>query len=480
MPRGTAACTVSPRHGPEGAGESHLGAEAPRRLRRSGRRDAAATAAAAARAMRTATHGRRIGIVGLGYVGLPVAMAFARTGVSVVGFDIDAARVDELQRGHDRTLSFDADALSAARIAFSADPAALATQDFHIVTVPTPIDAARRPDLSALLSACRMLGPALRPGAIVVFESTVYPGTTEFACMPVLEETSGLRAVRDFSVGYSPERINPGDHIHTFESVTKIVSALDAPTCDELAAVYGSVVQAGIHRAASIKVAEAAKVIENAQRDLNIAFVNELSAIFHRLGLDTADVLEAASTKWNFLPFKPGLVGGHCIGVDPYYLTHCAEMVGYHPEVILAGRRINDGVSRRIARECARRLMQRRLNDPRVTVLGVTFKEDIPDTRNSKAIDLALELASFGLTVQACDPLADGAAVADHYGLALTPVDRIEPAHAVILAVTHAPYLAGGWPLIQSLLTGGEGLVMDVKAVLPRAQKPPGIDLWRL
>jgi UDP-N-acetyl-D-galactosamine dehydrogenase len=321
-------------------------------------------------------HGRKIAVIGLGYVGLPVAVAFARSGVPVVGFDIDAKRVEELRAGHDRTREVDPAELKQGSLRYASDAASLKDADFHIVTVPTPIDEARRPDLRALLGASRSVGGALKRGDIVVYESTVYPGCIEEDCVPVLEQTSGLKAGNDFTVGYSPERINPGDKEHRFETIKKVVAGQDAKTLDVVADVYGSVVTAGIHRASSIKVAEAAKVIENTQRDLNIAFMNELSAICHQLGIDTGDVLAAAQTKWNFLKFYPGLVGGHCIGVDPYYLTHRAEKAGYHPEVILSGRRTNDDVGLRIARECVRGLFKqnRSAADALVTVLGLTFK----------------------------------------------------------------------------------------------------------
>jgi len=426
------------------------------------------------------SHTRKIAVIGLGYVGLPVAVAFARSSASVVGFDIDRQRVEELRSGHDRTLEVEAAELKNANLNFEHEPARLSDADFYIVTVPTPIDGARRPDLRAILSASETVGGALKRGDIVVYESTVYPGAIEEECLPVLERKSGLKGGRDFTVGYSPERINPGDKEHRFESITKVVSAQDVRTLDIVADVYGSVVKAGIHRAPSIKVAEAAKVIENTQRDLNIAFMNELSAIFHQLGIDTGDVLAAASTKWNFMNFQPGLVGGHCIGVDPYYLTFRAEKAGYHPEIILAGRRINDNMGERIARECIRALMQHGRANPTVTILGMTFKENVPDIRNSKVIDIARELQRVGVAVQVTDPLASAEETAHEYGLKLTPLDSVRPADAVIVAVAHRDYMAGGWPLVAKLLKGGQGVVLDVKARLDRAKKPEGIDLWRL
>ena len=425
-------------------------------------------------------HNRKIAVIGLGYVGLPVAAAFARSGVPVIGFDIDRKRVEELRAGHDRTLEVAPADLRHKTLQFEHEPARLAAADFHIVTVPTPIDGARRPDLGAVLSASHTVGQVLKRGDIVVYESTVYPGTIEEECLPVLQHKSGLAGGQDFTVGYSPERINPGDKEHRFESIIKVVSAQDERTLDIVADVYGSVVTAGIHRAPSIKVAEAAKVIENTQRDLNIAFMNELSAIFHQLGIDTGDVLAAAATKWNFLNFQPGLVGGHCIGVDPYYLTYRAEKAGYHPEIILAGRRINDGMGGRVARECMRVLMQRGRANPTVTILGMTFKENVPDIRNSKVIDIARDLQRVGVDVQVADPLASSDETVHEYGIKLTPIASLRPADAVVLAVAHKDYVAGSWPLMARLLKDGEGIVLDIKAKLDRAAKPKGIDLWRL
>jgi UDP-N-acetyl-D-glucosamine/UDP-N-acetyl-D-galactosamine dehydrogenase len=424
------------------------------------------------------SHGRKLAVIGLGYVGLPVAVAFGRQGTPVIGFDIDAARIAELEAGRDRTREVEPEDLGHPRLRFTSDPTALSDADFFIVTVPTPIDQARRPDLTALLRASRTVGQALKKGDIVVYESTVYPGATEEDCVPILEQVSGLAAGRDFTVGYSPERINPGDKKHRFETIKKVVAGQDARTLDVIASVYGSVVTAGLHKAPSIKVAEAAKVIENAQRDLNIAFMNELSAIFHQLGIDTKDVLAAAATKWNFLNFTPGLVGGHCIGVDPYYLTFRAEKAGYHPDVILAGRRINDSIGVRVARECLRRLLKAGARAERVTVLGLTFKENVVDIRNSQVVDIIREFQSFGLDVQVHDPFADPAAAAETYGIALQ--QDLTPADAVVLAVAHEPYRALGWPLMTRLLRNGRGLVMDVKGVLDPQEKPADIEVWRL
>lgn len=425
------------------------------------------------------SHGRKLGVIGLGYVGLPVAVAFARTGVPVIGFDIDPQRIKELRSGHDRTLEVTPADLKQATLRLENEPARLADADFYIVTVPTPIDGARRPDLGAILSASDTVGRVVKRGDIVVYESTVYPGTIEEECLPVLEKKSGLTGGKDFTVGYSPERINPGDKEHRFETIIKVVSAQDQRTLDIVADVYGSVIKAGIHRAPSIKVAEAAKVIENTQRDLNIAFMNELSAIFHQLGIDTGDVLAAASTKWNFLNFQPGLVGGHCIGVDPYYLTFRAEKAGYHPEIILAGRRINDSMGARVGRECVRALTQRGCANPTVTILGMTFKENVPDIRNSKVIDVVRELQRVGMDVQLADPLASSDEAEHEYGVRLTPIASLRPADAVVFAVAHKDYVAGGWPLMAKLLKNGEGIVLDIKARLDRQKKPKGIDLWR-
>jgi UDP-N-acetyl-D-galactosamine dehydrogenase len=423
---------------------------------------------------------RKIAVIGLGYVGLPVAAAFARTAMRVIAFDISCERIAELKAGHDRTREVEGEALRSANLHFTTDPSDLRAADFFIITVPTPIDDAHRPDLRALLAASRTVGAALKQGDIVVYESTVYPGATEEDCAPVLEAASGLVCGRDFTLGYSPERINPGDRQHRFEVIKKVVAGQDARTLDIVAAVYGAVVTAGIHKAPSIRTAEAAKVIENTQRDLNIALMNELSSIFHELGIDTADVLAAAGTKWNFLPFSPGLVGGHCIGVDPYYLTHRAERAGYHPELILAGRQVNDGVGSRVARQCVRMMLRRDGAKGPVTVLGLSFKEDVPDIRNSKVVDVIRELESFGVRVQVHDPLASPEEASREYGVRLLPREALEPADAVILAVAHAPLIAEGWPLMTGLLRGGAGIVLDVKSKLPRDGQPAGVELWRL
>jgi UDP-N-acetyl-D-galactosamine dehydrogenase len=426
-------------------------------------------------------HDRKISVIGLGYVGLPVAVAFGKR-ARVVGFDIKPERVAELRAGHDSTREVTDAELAEADVLYTSDPADLRAADFHIVAVPTPVDEAKRPDLTPVLKASETLGAQLKRGDIVVYESTVYPGATEEDCVPVLERLSGLRCGEDFTVGFSPERINPGDHVHRFTTITKVVSGQDARTLDTVAEVYASVVEAGVHRASSIKVAEAAKVIENTQRDLNIALMNELALIFDRMGIDTLDVLAAAGTKWNFLKFRPGLVGGHCIGVDPYYLTHKASILGYIPEVILAGRRINDGMGAYVAGQVIKRLVKDgyHVRGSRITVLGLTFKEDVPDLRNTRVIDIVKELQDYGVLVQIHDPMADPHEAHEEYGVQLVARDQLAPAHAVVLAVAHKPYLDAGWPLVAGLLDGGHGVVADVKGVLPRDQVPAGVTLWRL
>lgn len=426
-------------------------------------------------------HTRKISVVGLGYVGLPVAVAFGQQ-ADTIGFDINAARLAELRNGHDRTNEVASEELRKARITFTDDTAVLARADFHIVAVPTPVDDAHQPDLTPVERASETVGKALKRGDIVVYESTVYPGVTEDICVPILERVSGLSCGVDFTVGYSPERINPGDKEHTFTKITKVVSGQDAATLAVVADVYSSVVTAGVHRAASIKVAEAAKVIENTQRDLNIALMNELSLIFDRMGIDTNDVLAAAGTKWNFLKFKPGLVGGHCIGVDPYYLTHKAEKLGYHSQVILAGRRINDGMGAYIGQQTIKQLIcaGHDVGKCTVTVLGLTFKENCPDLRNSKVIDLIRELQSFGVNVQVTDAEADAAEAQHEYGVDLVPQDQLKPAHAVVVAVAHHAYMGWGVADYQRLL-GERPVVVDVKGVCDQASfRNAGIRLWRL
>ena len=424
---------------------------------------------------------RIISVVGLGYVGLPVAIAFGKVR-QTVGFDINPVRIEELRNGHDRTGEVTSQELAGADILFTALIDDLRTADFHIVAVPTPVDEAHVPDLGLLLKASETVGKALKPGAIVVYESTVYPGATEEECVPLLERVSGLKCGIDFTVGYSPERINPGDKEHTFTTIKKVVSGQDAATLEVVARVYESVVTAGVHRASTIKVAEAAKVIENTQRDLNIALMNELALIFERLGIDTNEVLDAAGTKWNFLKFRPGLVGGHCIGVDPYYLTHKAEKVGYIPQVILAGRRINDSMGKFIARQTVKEMIRagHSIAGCRVTILGITFKEDCPDVRNTRVVDIIAELQEYGVDVQVCDPQADSGETLHEYGVTLVPFKSLKPAVAVVVAVAHAEFRALSVTDICHL-TFGNPVLVDVKGIYDRALfQAEGVRVWRL
>lgn len=426
------------------------------------------------------THNRKISVIGLGYVGLPVAVEFGKR-ERVIGFDINARRVAELKKGVDHTGEVERRDLKAADVLYTCDPADLKAADFHIVAVPTPVDEAKRPDLTPVIRASETVGRQLKKGDIVVYESTVYPGATEEDCVPVLERESGLKCGRDFFIGYSPERINPGDKQHTFTTITKVVSGQTPRILDIVAAVYGSVVKAGVHKAPSIKAAEAAKVIENTQRDLNIALMNELSLIFHEMGIDTRDVLEAAGTKWNFLKFEPGLVGGHCIGVDPYYLTHKAAIMGYIPQVILAGRRINDDMGKFVAGEVVKGLIERGngVKGATVTVLGLTFKENVPDLRNTRVVDIVKELREYSMNVQVHDPLVDPREAVKEYGIRVVPRKKLKPADAVVFAVAHQEFVDEGWSLVKGLLKNGKGMVADVKGRLPR-KAPAGIALWRL
>lgn len=424
---------------------------------------------------------RRISVIGLGYVGLPVAATFANAGQNVVAFDINERRIAELKQGRDRTGEVEEARLKAAGLKFTSLPTDLKAADFHIVTVPTPIDASKQPDLQPLRKASATIGSILKRGDIVVYESTVYPGVTEDFCIPALEKASGLKWKVDFNVGYSPERINPGDKQRRFDNILKIVSGDTPQTLDIVDAVYRSVVTAGTHRAASIKIAEFAKVLENTQRDINIALINEVALICDRLSVDTQDVLAAAGTKWNFLPFRPGLVGGHCIGVDPFYIAHKAEEVGYHPHVIHSGRRVNDGMGVYVANRVARSIMrQARDGPPLVTVLGVTFKENVPDIRNTRVVDIVHELQEFGIAVQLHDPMADGDLLREEYNLALMPLEGLKPADAVVLAVAHSGYRDGGWKMVRPLLKPNGGFVADVPGLLDRAQRPADVTLWRL
>jgi UDP-N-acetyl-D-galactosamine dehydrogenase len=427
------------------------------------------------------SHNRKIAVIGLGYVGLPVAVAFAKQS-RVIGFDVNQARVKELRDGYDRTGEVESSEFNSLDVLFSSDADTLKEADFYIVAVPTPINDAKYPDLGPLLSASRTIAPHLRQGDIVVYESTVYPGATREDCLPLLEEGSGLKGGEDIFLGYSPERINPGDKEHSFTSITKVISGQDANTLSIIADVYGSVVTAGLHHAPSIEVAEAAKVIENTQRDLNIALMNELALIFNKLNIDTGDVLAAAGSKWNFLPFRPGLVGGHCIGVDPYYLTYKASKVGYIPQVILSGRAINDGMGKFIVAEVIKGLIQSGKNVAEcvVTVLGVTFKEDVPDIRNTRVVDIIAELDEYGIKVQVHDPVAEREELEAEYGISLVDREDLKPAQAVIYAVSHRQYVDGGWSYVSDLLNDKVGLVFDVKGVLDRNTRPDGILLKRL
>lgn len=423
-----------------------------------------------------------IGVVGLGYVGLPLAIEFGKK-FETIGYDLSETKIEHYMNHHDPTGEVSSsDFKSASRLHVSCDPADIAKADFVIVAVPTPVGVSHQPDFRPLESASATVGKNLKRGAVVIYESTVYPGATQEVCIPILERESGLRWKVDFHVGYSPERVNPGDKERTITKITKVVSGDDAETLERVAMLYESVIVAGVYRASSIEVAEAAKVIENTQRDLNIALINELAIIFDRMGLDTLEVLQAAGTKWNFLPFRPGLVGGHCIGVDPYYLTHKAEMLGYHPEVILAGRRINDGMSAYIAQQTVKQLIRagRSVKGARVNVLGLTFKENCPDLRNSKVADVICELRDYGCDVVVHDPVADSNEAVHEYGINLTQWEHLPVADAVVAAVSHQEYLSMPQEKILSRLSPG-GVFIDVKSAYdPIAIKAAGFNLWRL
>jgi UDP-N-acetyl-D-galactosamine dehydrogenase len=424
----------------------------------------------------------KIAVIGLGYVGLPVALSFGRK-LPTVGFDIRQRRVDELKKGHDETLEVTTEQLQAAtKLEMTADPAKLSDCTFYIVAVPTPIDSNNRPDLGPMISASKTIGPHLKKGDIVCYESTVYPGVTEEVCGPILDNLSGLKNGVDYFLGYSPERINPGDKEHTFEKIMKVVSGQTPDSLERVAKVYASVVTAGVHRAPSIKVAEAAKVIENTQRDLNIALMNELALIFDRMGIRTQDVLDAAGTKWNFLKFSPGLVGGHCIGVDPYYLTTKAQELGYLPEVILAGRRINNNVGPFIAQKTVKMLVQHGetpLKKAKVGILGLTFKENVPDLRNSKIPDIVNELAQYGIDAMVHDPMGDPREAHEEYKIEITPLEKFQQLDALILAVAHKEYISNPAGIYERVRDGGA--VIDVKSALSPTTKPPrGIRLWSL
>lgn len=423
-----------------------------------------------------------IAVVGLGYVGLPLAVEFGKR-FPTIGFDLSKRKVEAYHRFEDPTGEVSTEQLRAATLLkCTTDGAALKDADFIVVAVPTPIDDARRPDFFPLVSSSETVGRHMKRGAIVVYESTVYPGATEEVCVPVLEKFSGLKWKQDFNIGYSPERINPGDKLRTLTKIVKLVSGDTPETLAVVQRLYGAIIDAGVYPASSIRVAEAAKVIENTQRDLNIALMNELSLIFNRMGIDTLEVLEAAGTKWNFLPFRPGLVGGHCIGVDPYYLTHKAEMLGYQPQVILAGRRINDSMGKYVAEQTVKRMIAagQPVRDADIIVLGMTFKEDCPDLRNSKVIDVIRELQSYGVKVHVHDPLADNEECQHEYGIGLTEWDRLPQASAVIAAVAHQPYKQMGVSRLLGKLKPG-GVFADVKSVYdPAAVAQAGHELWRL
>ena len=425
----------------------------------------------------------KIAVVGLGYVGLPLAVEFGKK-FDVIGFDLSASKVENYRRFIDPTSEVStADLQAAIHLQVTTDPVDLSDADYIIVAVPTPVDNANQPDFSPLVSSSTTVGRNMKRGAIVIYESTVYPGATEDICIPVLEKESGLKWKKDFHVGYSPERVNPGDKERTITKITKVVSGDDADTLEKVAKLYESVIQAGVHRATSIKVAEAAKVIENTQRDLNIALMNELSIIFGKMGIDTLEVLQAAGTKWNFLPFRPGLVGGHCIGVDPYYLTHKAEMLGYHPQVILAGRRINDGMASYVAKQTIKQMIHADsiIKGAKVVVLGLTFKEDCPDLRNSKVANLINELKDFGCEVLVHDPLAEVEEAQHEYGIALTSWDKLpKNADAVVVAVKHKEYMQMPLSEITELIKKG-GVFVDIKSAFDSsAIKNAGFRMWRM
>jgi UDP-N-acetyl-D-glucosamine/UDP-N-acetyl-D-galactosamine dehydrogenase len=424
---------------------------------------------------------RGFAVIGLGYVGLPVALALAKKFEPVIGFDISQLRIAALEDAKDVTGEVSAATLRETRLRLTADAEALNEASFFVVTVPTPIDSERRPDLAPLERACALIGPRLKPGAVVVFESTVYPGLTREFCGPLLAKASGLRQGVDFKLAYSPERINPGDKEHRLETIVKVVAGEDKATLERVAAVYARIVDAGIYRASSLEVAEAAKVIENTQRDLNIALMNELAIIFDRLGLPTKEVLEAAGTKWNFSRFTPGLVGGHCIGVDPYYLTARAEAAGYYPQVILSGRSINDGMGRFIAQRLVKLLIaaERSVKGARVGIVGITFKEDVSDLRSSRVPDIVSELREFGIAAFVADPLADPAEARREYGIELVPLETFAKLDGLILAVPHRVLANAGWEkLFPTLIPGG--VFVDVKSVVDRGRMPPELRYWSL
>ncbi len=424
----------------------------------------------------------KISLVGLGYVGMPIAVAFAKK-VQVIGYDLNEKKIALYKSGIDPTNEVGDDVIKNTTVEFTSDENKLKEAKFHIVAVPTPVNDDHTPDLSPVEGASRILGRNLTKGSIVVFESTVYPGVTEDVCVPILEAESGLKCGVDFKIGYSPERINPGDKVHRLETIVKIVSGMDEEALDEIAKIYELVVDAGVHRAPTIKVAEAAKVIENSQRDINIAFMNELSIIFNKMDIDTKSVLEAAGTKWNFLKFFPGLVGGHCIGVDPYYLTYKAEMLGYHSQVILAGRRINDDMGKYVAESCVKNIIKanKAVKDAKVAILGFTFKENCPDTRNTKVIDIVNELREYGIEPIIADPAADKAEAKHLYNIDFVDIESIKEMDAVILAVSHEEFAKLTINDIDKLFAEGKKVLLDVKGLLDRTEyENAGYSYWRL
>lgn len=424
----------------------------------------------------------KLSLVGLGYVGMPIAVAFAKK-IKVIGYDLNAQKIELYKQGIDPTHEVGNEAISETTVEFTADETKLREAKFHIVAVPTPVNDDHTPDLTPVESAAQILGRNLTPGSVVVFESTVYPGVTEDICVPILEKESGLKCGVDFKVGYSPERINPGDKVHRLETIKKIVSGMDDETLDCVAKVYELVVEAGVHRAESIKVAEAAKVIENSQRDINIAFMNELSIIFNKMGIDTKSVLEAAGTKWNFLKFYPGLVGGHCIGVDQYYLTYKAEMLGYHSQVILSGRRINDDMGKYCAENCVKKLIaaNKAVNGAKVAILGFSFKENCPDTRNTKIIDIVHELEEYGIAPVIADPEADAAEAKRLYGVEFVDMGTIRDMDAVILAVAHPKFSHFTMADMDKFFGTGRKVLLDLKGLLNRKEyEAAGYSYWRL
>lgn len=424
----------------------------------------------------------KLSLVGLGYVGMPIAVAFAKK-ISVIGFDLNESKIELYEKGIDPTREVGDEGVKASSVVFTADETKLREAKFHIVAVPTPVNDDHTPDLSPVEEASQILGRNLVSGSVVVFESTVYPGVTEDVCVPILEKASGLKCGIDFKIGYSPERINPGDKVHRLETIKKIVSGMDDETLNLVAKVYEIIVEAGVHRAESIKVAEAAKVIENSQRDINIAFMNELSIIFNKMGIDTQSVLRAAGTKWNFLNFYPGLVGGHCIGVDPYYLTYKAEMMGYHSQIILSGRRINDDMGKYCAENCVKQLISanKAVKGAKVAILGFTFKENCPDTRNTKVIDIVKELNEYGIDPAISDPVADADEAKKLYGIKFMDIESIKDMDAVILAVAHTEFMSLAIEEVDKLYGTGKKVMLDLKGLLNRNEyEIAGYSYWRL